>query len=264
MKHYIVHLNDVLITKQFHGGVAMASGKDKTQEDRRQFSSFIKLLFTSLVMIYFFIILQWALVDSLPYLVLIVVVFTFVSYLSAVAEAAVSAAPGNANLLQHLQSLDADKLAIVKDTQEKNTEKKTRRLKAQASLVDGTRRDLYATSLATFSVIANLLLAILLTIALVSQAPEQDLVNIHYPIGIIDVAALSFEWGTFSFTSLKGFSFVASTLPILAFGKIIPKIHGFANPINIATRLRYFIWSVAFFLGFAPEGIRWAMEKCKR
>jgi len=67
----------------------------------------------------------------------------------------------------------------------------------------------------------------------------------------------------YDFEAAKTLIFVASALPIIYFGKIIPKTIGLSNPSWFAYRL-YRVGEASFFIiGWMPRGLNWALAKIR-
>lgn len=153
-------------------------------------------------------------------------------------------------LLKHYEDLTALVQPVANgeliDTDvEKALEIKTRdgrRLKAKHRMASGVDRTEIVGAFASLSAILNLSLGIVLPFALIDQIPPTlivDLSLIHNAMA--KVLVTPFVPPTVDLTSQKALIFVATTLPILIFGKILPKTIG----------LVFAGWWISHFAGIA-------------
>ena len=225
---------------------------------------FVFLVATTLALTYVFVYRQWHLVEDSFGFAILVIVLIGLAFLFSSVEAGFSVSnrdpsvsdalnPELAALAQQFAPL-AEKGAGGIDALTPKERRHRNRLERRSENLAEMRRILLGNSgrridivgsLSALSVIVNTALAAFLPGFLASSTP------FGLPLG-----AGELDGG-------KMLIFVGSALPIIYFGKIIPKTVGLKFPVRFAYRL-YRVGNFSFFLiGWMPRGLNWLLKQIK-
>ena len=247
------------------GDTEMAS--NTTQDSSSGAPCFLVLVLIMMIVGYVFIWMQASLIaDLLLFWALICFLITTAFWASAT-EAAFSLAPTRGEILQAVsqeflgfatklepidQAIATSGSHMLSPQQEKTRGRLLRKIKrvtVKRRALDGTERDEYVGSLSAFSVFLNAGLTAFLPLSLVDAIAKEETTNILV-LGAWD----------FTFPNSKILVFVASALPVLLLGKMIPKMIGFRYPMFFAYRMFWFGRAVKFVLGWIALGVRWPIS----
>ncbi len=153
----------------------------------------------------------------------------------------------------------------------KKMDRRIERNFSRRSVLQGNRsREVYVGSLAAFSVFSNAGLAAFIPLALTSNQIDTWLTTVQLP----DVPRLSdwiFDSDNFSFSEMptsafdltneKMFVFLIVSVPILLFGKILPKTMGQRYPMFFGYHFFWFASVCKWMLSWIVQGVRRCMPR---
>ncbi len=248
------------------------------------------LLFVVVVaaLCYYLVIEQWYLISSTRLFIVMVVMFVSLSFYCSASEAAFAKAHTDeriqaslddeaANIAKRysktedlIQSVGLEKLNREQKKNYKLTERDNKKLKHKRDSLDETSRAIYVGTFASLSVFLNIALAAILPLAMVASPDSIKPIIVHIPLPDASVAETKpgassggiqvyVQWLVVDLSGKKILVFLASALPILIFGKIIPKEVGSLFHYTFAYRLNRVARMLVKIFGFIPQAMSWPL-----
>lgn len=257
-------------------GAGGMSGQEINHEPipvARKIVATLSVVIALVFLIYFFVICQWALVVDEWAFALVLAILLLASFFSTLMEAAFSAAfdpkdPSNRKLrtmiIRAAEARNDLSVAIGTRTMTADEEKSLKRIirrEGNLKKIDRARsgidRNLYVGALATLSVFLNTSLAVFLPVALV-QTPVSEVITMPFlNFSYSPETGFVYGWEEIDITSVRVFVLCAATIPVLLFGKVIPKVLGREFAAVCIAKFGWLAQVTKFSLGWITLGLTW-------